>query len=850
MKAVFKSLALLVAAVGSTLQVAAAFAAGPLVSVHAPLHNAIELMPEGSWAQVSTNTFNSVWTPASQRPVFYVTTGGNPTPYKIIAAWSSYGWDTRRGDLIIYGGGHGNYSGNDVYRWRSSTLKWERIALPSEVAKIPAIDQGWLSFDGPDHSPVSAHTYDNNLYLPVVDRFVTFGGASFNTGGPYLHEVEYQPGTYRVTGPYLLDPSRADGEKVGGKTGSHVQRVSPYPDIVGAGMWENRDIHKHLAGYPLPKNHVNGCTAYAEEYGRDVVYISGGNDRHLYRYVVGEINDPLSDSIEKVGQYFYGPTGQMTCALDSAAGIFLKTGPVTKPFTFWDLSNASATNRDKVVELNDSINTFLGWLTANNLNINKCALDHDPIRNRFLMWCGGGTVWSILPPSTKEAAGWVMAQLPPSVTDAPTTAVETGVLGKWRYIPGYDVFIALQDSTLGNVWVYKPVGWQPSSQNISPKVEIVTPTGGANILPGTSVLITAQADDTDGQVERVEFYLDDLMIGEVMSQPYSISWFAQNLGSYSLTARAFDNIGGMTVTSATHVLVKEAPNINPGITLLTPTDGRVYPPDSVMQFTADATDEDGTVTRVEYFIDGVQVGEAYSSPWLVYWTPSSKGLYEVTAVAIDNRDGTSASSKATFLVGEEGTTGATITLQQDVDGYGGTTDTYVTDFKPSINYGNSKALYQLGNRYTALLRFAIFESEGGPVPDGATILSAELVMHKDKYNFVYRIHPMLLAWDELKANWYQAAVGIYWTVPGANGAGSDYSYLWDDEFASTATSTEIRFNITSRLQAWSDGELNNGWRILGVSGTDRLRILRSSEYATDMSKRPSLTVRYITVPGD
>ena len=55
----------------------------------------------------------------------------------------------------------------------------------------------------------------------------------------------------RSTGPYLFDPNRADGNKVGGTTGSNVMRVDPTP-IAGGQMWENRDIPLHLAGQSIP----------------------------------------------------------------------------------------------------------------------------------------------------------------------------------------------------------------------------------------------------------------------------------------------------------------------------------------------------------------------------------------------------------------------------------------------------------------------------------------------------------------------------------------------------------------------------------------------------------------------
>lgn len=633
--------------------------AGPAPTVHPALYDAIAGMPEGTWKQMSVNTFKSVWTPASQRPLFNPVSGSNPTPHKIIAAWSGYGWDTRRGDLIIYGGGHGNYSGNDVYRWRSSTLKWERIALPTEVVRIPVNDASWESVDGPDNSPNSAHTYDNHLYLPIVDRFLTFGGANFNTGGPYLHEKENQPGTYRVTGPYFFDPSRGDGDKVGGQTGSHVQRVFPYPEVVGGQMWENRDIHKHLAGSTLPRNHINGCTAYTEEGGRDVVYLSGGSDRHLYRYMVGDVANPASDRIAKVGHAYYSPSGQLTCALDAASGLFVKTGPHTKPFVFWDMATAGATNRDKPVAFNDSINTFVNWLNANNLKLAKCAIDHDPRRGEFLLWCGGGSVWSLRPPLGKGVTGWAMQRLV-SGGATPSLAVQTGILGKWRYIPGYDAFIALQDSTLGNVWVYKPAGWQGGvatlsveSPNLAPTVEMLSAADADNLVPGDTAVFTAAASDQDGDVQRVQFYLEDELIGETYTKPYSVSWRPAKPGAYTLTARALDNNGAESVTSATHVVVKRERNRKPVVAFADLADGGRHP-FAPLQLAVDASDADGRPERVEYFVNGVQVGRGYSAPWRVEWTPPTPGLYEVTAMAIDNRDAVSEPTTILLTIGEAG----------------------------------------------------------------------------------------------------------------------------------------------------------------------------------------------------
>lgn len=622
--------------------------AAPAPTIHPALYNAISAMPAGSWKQVNANSYSSVWTPASQRPL-YNSAGRNPTPMKIIGAWSGYGWDTRRGDLVIYGGGHANYPGNDLYRWRGSTLKWERMSLPSEIVAVPEIKNSHETIDGPLNSAGSAHTYDSNLYLPNVDRFLTFGGALFNTGSSYI--IRQTDGTFRMTGPYFVDPARADANKVGGLTGSHVKRVFPYPEVVGAQMWTNRDIHRYLAGSPLPRTHINGCTAYAEEGGRDVVYVSGGNERGLFRYTVGTIGNPASDKIEKVGRYAAGSTGQLTCALDPQAGLFVKSGPMTKPFTYWDLATASPTNADKAVVINASINAFLNWLTANSLKITHCALDHDPARSRFLVWCGGGSVWTLKPPADKGTAGWTMQRLQPTTAQQPSTVTGTGILGKWRYIPGYDVFIGLQDPTHGNVWVYKPQGWQAgtqmlaesttfSVQNLSPSVELASDVE-TSLASGEETLFTAQADDQDGSIQRVEFYLDDQKIGESASPPYTVSWRPGRPGAHTLTARAVDNNGAETVSSSRHVVVRRERNLPPTIALISPAVDTAYPSGTVVHLMSEARDADGRVMRVEYLVNGEQVGRATGSPWVLSWTPPEDGLYEITAIAIDNRDLTS-----------------------------------------------------------------------------------------------------------------------------------------------------------------------------------------------------------------
>ena len=76
-------------------------------------------MPRTRWLQVNANLYSDVWTPP--RPRAARQWRHRSPPSKIIQPWSGFAWDSNRGDLILYGGGHANYPGNDVYRWHSAT---------------------------------------------------------------------------------------------------------------------------------------------------------------------------------------------------------------------------------------------------------------------------------------------------------------------------------------------------------------------------------------------------------------------------------------------------------------------------------------------------------------------------------------------------------------------------------------------------------------------------------------------------------------------------------------------------------------------------------------------------------
>jgi glucose/arabinose dehydrogenase len=91
--------------------------------------------------------------------------------------------------------------------------------------------------------------------------------------------------------------------------------------------------------------------------------------------------------------------------------------------------------------------------------------------------------------------------------------------------------------------------------NESPSVNITSPSNGASFTPPADITIEAEASDIDGTVSKVEFFQGSNKIGEDSIEPYGMQWNGVPEGNYSLTAKATDNRGATTASSAVNVVV-------------------------------------------------------------------------------------------------------------------------------------------------------------------------------------------------------------------------------------------------------------------------------------------------------
>ena len=194
---------------------------------------------------------------------------------------------------------------------------------------------------------------------------------------------------------------------------------------------------------------------------------------------------------------------------------------------------------------------------------------------------------------------------------------------------------------------------------------------------------------------------------------------------------------------------------------------------------------------------------------------------------------------ASQVMAQEPTT-TQVVLQQGLDGYEGTTDTY-------LDLGNASTVWGAADRLRtkttenadALLRFDV-----SAIPTGSTIQQATLRLYAfdntanrpfdqpaariQQPSITLRSYQVLKSWAEDSATWEAASAGNAWGLPGCQAAGDDYVAEYTDEIigfgeienwldkASRTTKdrrevveTWAEFDVTEAVQQWIDNPDSN-----------------------------------------
>ncbi len=224
--------------------------------------------------------------------------------------------------------------------------------------------------------------------------------------------------------------------------------------------------------------------------------------------------------------------------------------------------------------------------------------------------------------------GWVVnggvrgpASAPNQVFIAQLTVVNDGELSA---ILG---MISLINPSIDRVDIYD-IHYPPLAV---PEVTIISPLSGDVFDAGDAITVQATASDIDGSIDSVAFFVNDVRIGCDETSPYAIVWTGVP-GSVILTARAYDNDGQSGISGGIAIDVE---NASPEVTITAPEEGDIFDVADIVTIEATATDNDGTVEQVSFYVDGDLIGTDLSSPYSYDWT-AEYGEAEITAVAVDD----------------------------------------------------------------------------------------------------------------------------------------------------------------------------------------------------------------------
>ncbi|EJA7360622.1 chitinase C-terminal domain-containing protein [Vibrio alginolyticus] len=186
-------------------------------------------------------------------------------------------------------------------------------------------------------------------------------------------------------------------------------------------------------------------------------------------------------------------------------------------------------------------------------------------------------------------------------------------------------------------------------QNEVPTVTLTSPSASASVTAGDVVNLAADAADTDGTVSKVEFFVDGVLVGQATSAPYAASWTATE-GQHEFSTKAYDDAGAVSTASVVTLTVASAQPGNEAPTVDVVLSANSIDLGGSVTLTANATDADGTVAKVDFYVAGVLAGTATTAPYTLDVTPSQAGSLSVYAKATDDAGATADSALATLTV--------------------------------------------------------------------------------------------------------------------------------------------------------------------------------------------------------
>jgi len=181
-----------------------------------------------------------------------------------------------------------------------------------------------------------------------------------------------------------------------------------------------------------------------------------------------------------------------------------------------------------------------------------------------------------------------------------------------------------------------------------------TANAGSNLkvlLPGSSTMLDGSAS-TESSGQQLSYTWEQIygptvaqFTDKTIAKP-TISGLVEGLYQFKLTVKNSD----LRSASATvQVMVTSTGNVIPTVSLTSPVNNSTFVEGNEITLSANASDYDGTVSKVEFYQGSTLITSITSAPYTATWKPAA-GNYAITAVATDNQGAVSTSQVANISI--------------------------------------------------------------------------------------------------------------------------------------------------------------------------------------------------------
>ncbi|MEM7032009.1 MAG: Ig-like domain-containing protein [Chloroflexota bacterium] len=210
----------------------------------------------------------------------------------------------------------------------------------------------------------------------------------------------------------------------------------------------------------------------------------------------------------------------------------------------------------------------------------------------------------------------------------------------------------------------------PTPFNQPPIVTLIEPVGGSNFLAPADIVLRANSTDPDGAVTRVDFFAGPALIGSVSQAPYDFVWTVQQPGTYRLTSIATDDKNATATSAQVDITVTEPTNALPTVNIAEPLAGATFDAGGNILIAVITDDADGYVNTLQFYANTVllEIIDGRRTRYEYLWRNVIPGTYTLSAIAVDDKGGTTVAVPIPITVREAANIPPTVELEKPSDG--------------------------------------------------------------------------------------------------------------------------------------------------------------------------------------